>query len=182
MKGAALMERRTEAIKLKLAGATWDEVAEACGYSSRGAAHADIQREMERRREVEKEELDALRQVETDRLEALWATAWALLQRKNVTVSHGKVIYITDPETGEKMALQDDAPTLMAIDRLVRISERKAKLLGLDAPLQVEHGGNIRYEVVGISPELLGGERAKVDSTSSVVLELPSAEGDEELE
>ena len=37
-----------------------------------------------------------------------------------------------------------------AIDRLLRTGERRAKLLGLDAPAQAQAGVAVRYEVVGV--------------------------------
>lgn len=35
-----------------------------------------------------------------------------------------------------------------AVDRVLRIMERRAKLLGLDAPSQLEHGGNVILRVI----------------------------------
>jgi hypothetical protein len=55
-----------------------------------------------------------------------------------VTVSNGRVV------TLDGQPLQDDGPILQAVDRLnhiedrkLRIQERRAKYLGLDAPKQV---------------------------------------------
>jgi hypothetical protein len=49
----------------------------------------------------------------------------------------------------------DDGPVLSAIDRLVRISESRRKLLGLDQPAKMNVSGGLTYEVVGIDPEAL---------------------------
>jgi hypothetical protein len=54
---------------------------------------------------------------------------------------------------GETLA--DDGPVLQAIDRLIRISERRAKLRGLDAPVTGQAGATVRYELVGVDPEQL---------------------------
>lgn len=42
-----------------------------------------------------------------------------------------------------------------AVDRVLRIMERRAKLQGLDAPVKADVGGKLSYEIVGIDPEQL---------------------------
>jgi hypothetical protein len=49
--------------------------------------------------------------------------------------------------------MQDDGPVLSAIDRIVRISESRRKLLGLDQPAKTQVSGGVTYEVVGINPD-----------------------------
>jgi hypothetical protein len=49
--------------------------------------------------------------------------------------------------------LADDAPVLNAVDRLVKISESRRKLLGLDAPAKVQSEGTVRYSIDGVNPE-----------------------------
>ena len=56
--------------------------------------------------------------------------AWDVLQRNHVVVSQGRVVEL------DGVPIPDDAPVLAAIDRLLKIQERRAKLLGLDAPTQ----------------------------------------------
>jgi hypothetical protein len=46
--------------------------------------------------------------------------------------------------------VMDGERVLLAIDRLLRIGERRAKLLGLDAPVQAKAGVAVRYELVGV--------------------------------
>ena len=45
-------------------------------------------------------------------------------------VSQGRLIYLGD----DPQPLADDAPVLAAVDRLLKIQERRARLLGLDQP------------------------------------------------
>ena len=59
-----------------------------------------------------------------------------VLATKHYVVSAASGVVARNPETGA--LLQDDAPVIHAVAGLVRISERRAKLLGLDAPKQVE--------------------------------------------
>lgn len=73
------------------------------------------------------------RQVELDRLDDLAVKAYEVLGRNHVVAQQGKIV-----RDDEGTPLLDDAPTLAAIDRLVKISERRAKLLGLDAAVKVD--------------------------------------------
>lgn len=145
-----------KAMDMRVSGASYREIAEALGYASTAQVHREVTKELERRGEEEAEKVEELRMVELDRLEALWAVGWELLHTEHATVSHGKVIFVTDPITGEKNIVPDPAPRLAAIDRLVRIAERKAKLIGVDRPTVVEHTGSVRYELVGINLEDIG--------------------------
>ena len=38
-----------------------------------------------------------------------------------------------------------------AVDRVLRIMERRAKLLGLDAPVKADVGGKLSYEIIGVN-------------------------------
>jgi hypothetical protein len=58
-------------------------------------------------------------------------------------VSHGKVV--EDPAGGP---LEDSAPRLAAIDRLLRVEERIAKLMGLDAPTRSEIEARVEQKPV----------------------------------
>jgi hypothetical protein len=54
---------------------------------------------------------------------------WQVLQRTHVVVSQGRVV-----KDDNGVPIPDDAPVLAATDRLLKIQERRAKLLGLDMP------------------------------------------------
>jgi hypothetical protein len=131
---AKTAERRKVAIDMRMAGASWDQIAEKLDYSSRGAACQDVNRALEANIAEQATVVEVLRETELQRLDILWADAWAVLKREHVTVSHGKVVY--DDRTGEPML--DDGPVLQAVNTLLKIQERRAKYLGLDAPTKVE--------------------------------------------
>lgn len=58
-----------------------------------------------------------------------------VMQRRHVRVDHGRVIQVPDPADPEKLTpLLDDGPGMQAALGYLRVMERKAKLLGLDAP------------------------------------------------
>lgn len=130
---AATAKRRAEAVAMRMSGATYDQIAEALGYASKAAAYVDISRALEASVAEQRRTVELYREEELQSLDVLLAEAWAILKRDHVTVSHGRII--VDDE-GNK--LLDDGPTLQAIDRVLKIRERRAKLLGLDAPTKVE--------------------------------------------
>jgi DNA-binding CsgD family transcriptional regulator len=86
---------------------------------------------------------------ELERLDTLYARALEVMERHHVAVSNGRVVALD----GEP--LQDDGPVLAAITALVRISESRRKLLGLDSPTKTAISGGLTYEIVGITPEAL---------------------------
>ncbi len=83
----------------------------------------------------------------------------AVLNAEHITISHGHIIRRNiggewDPESetwigGEWVDVADHDPILRAIDRLLKIEEREAKLLGLDAAIKVETT-SYNYTVNGI--------------------------------
>lgn len=129
--------RRRQAIDMRMTGASYQEIADKLGYTTRGAACQDVSRALEQAVVEQTRSVEAYREEELQRLDVLLAEAWAVLQREHVTVSHGRII----KDDFDKPIL-DDGPTLSAIDRILKIQERRAKFLGLDAPQ--------RHEVVSI--------------------------------
>lgn len=136
-KRADTAQRRRQAIDMRMAGASFQTIADALGYNSRGAACQDITRALEAAVMEQGRSVEAYREEELQRLDLLLAEAWAVLKRAHVTVSHGRIVRDDLEEP-----ILDDGPTLAAIDRILKIQERRAKFLGLDAPQ--------RHEVVSI--------------------------------
>ncbi|MFJ1539307.1 hypothetical protein ACIODS_12260 [Micromonospora chalcea] len=134
---AATAKRRAEAVAMRMSGATYDTIAEALGYASKAAAYVDITRALEANVAEQHRTVELYREEELQSLDVLLAEAWAVLKRDHVTVSHGRIMY-DDTGEGEPKPLLDDGPVLSAIDRILKIRERRAKLLGLDAPTKVE--------------------------------------------
>lgn len=74
----------------------------------------------------------------------------------HVTVSQGRVVY---DDSGE--AVPDDSFILQCYDRIHRIEQRRldvatrrARLLGIEAPVQAQVSGQVRYEIVGLTPAI----------------------------
>lgn len=100
-------QREVKALELRLAGGTYDQIAEAMGISRTGAYKA-VARALDRLNQQSLEDAERLRRLELERLER---ATLAIAQR----VKEGH---------------------LRSIDRWIRLSESRRKLLGLDASTQ----------------------------------------------
>lgn len=128
-------ERDAEIARYKI-GRTYQQCADQFGVSKH-TAHDAV------RRAIDAAVVTAGRDViaaELIKLDALEETAWAVLRANHIVVSDGRIM--VDPRAkdgdGEKALLVDSKPVLMAIDRILRCQERRARLLGLDAPVRQE--------------------------------------------
>lgn len=150
-KRAQVAERRRQNIELRTAGQSWDAIAAQLGYSSRGAACQDFGRALKERLAEQADAVDHFREVELERLDALQRKAWAVLDGAHLMLHAGEPVRVEGAD-GRMVTLRDHTPALQAIDRLLKIAERRSKLLGLDAPTQVEHEGGVtvRYEIDGV--------------------------------
>lgn len=97
--------RAALALKLRAQKASYDDIASLCGFASRGAAYNAVQRELSR---VVSQNVDELRREELAMLD--------LLQAECSTIAFDR----------------NNKARLFAVDRLLLIMERRAKLMGLD--------------------------------------------------
>ncbi len=139
-------KRDAAAADLRADGRSFQQIADELGFADKGEAHHAVQRAL---RAIVQEPAERLRTLELARLDSMYEAAMGVLERQHVTVSHGKIVY------AGKEPLIDDGPVLQAIDRLLKIQERRARLLGLDAATKTQISGGVRYELVGIDPEQL---------------------------
>jgi hypothetical protein len=116
-------ERRVKALDLRQRGEPYRAIAAALGVSVR-TSWEDVQQSLTELAELEQAEAAALRALESARLDTLAVEAMRVLLATHPYVSGGKVL----------KGVTDDGPKLAAIDKLVRISESRRKLFGLDAP------------------------------------------------
>lgn len=132
-------EKDAEAARLQARGLSLRQIARELGYADQSGAHKAIARALAA---VPVQGVDELRRVQCDQLDYLTQKALAVLEGTYFAVSQsGKVVTRTvTSEDGEEReeALYDSAPLLHAIDRIIRIAERRAKLMGLDAPTRHE--------------------------------------------
>jgi hypothetical protein len=121
--------RRTKLLQLRRQGVRYDdERIEALGYSSPNAARRDLTRALEAHRKEEEAEVAVYRQQENERLDALLEAAWPQATKPQP---------VLDKE-GEIIAMAVD---MRAVDTVLRLMDRRAKLNGLDMPAKAELTG-----------------------------------------
>jgi hypothetical protein len=103
-------QHQEQALQLRLAGLNFVTIAEQLGYADRAAAYKAVTAALGRVVAEQRAETELLRQLEVARLDALHVAVWPA-------------------------ALAGDLP---AVDRALRITEQRARLLGLNAPVRVE--------------------------------------------
>ena len=142
-------DRASLALSMRTDYAPWAEIAEVCGYVNEQTAFLAVKALMAKRQVTLDEQVDHVRIRELERLERMAAEAQKVMATPHYLVSAGKVVK-HGPE-GDERELLDDGPTLAAIDRLVKISDARRKLLGLDAPEKVKNEVTLHYTVSGIA-------------------------------
>jgi hypothetical protein len=133
-------ERVAEALSMRARSMTYQQIGSALGVS-RQSAWELVNRAMA---ETITEPAEIARRIELDKLDALERRVHESLERRHFVISSGKIV----SHDGEP--LTDDRFLLTAVDRLLRISESRRELLGLDAPRPVAEAVEFRYEVVGV--------------------------------
>ncbi|WP_032761088.1 hypothetical protein [Streptomyces alboviridis] len=121
--------RRTALLKLRREGVRYDdERILALGYNSAATARSDLKRALEAHRDEERAEVSVYRQQENERLDALLEAAWpAATTPKAIRNKEGDVV-------GEEIDMR-------AVDTVLRLMDRRAKLNGLDMPVKTEVTG-----------------------------------------
>lgn len=118
-------ERRVRVYDLRIRGLSYAKIADQLGVSV-GTAYSDAKAVMDRITAEADEKAEQVRKAELHRLDIAQAAIWS------------------DVETGD----------LDAIDTLLKLQARRAKLLGLDAPE--------RHDVLSISSQATPAEAAKL--------------------
>lgn len=112
-KRALTLQRQQAALELRRAGQDYREIARKLGCG-KTAAHRLVTDAMQECRDQIAGDADELRTEELSRLDGMLAGLWQDARKGDVA----------------------------AVDRVLKISERRAKLLGLDAPVRLAHTGN----------------------------------------
>lgn len=121
------VERRAEAIRLRIAGRTYADIGAALGISGQ-SAYDHVKLGLEQTAKEMGESADVVREQELQRLDRALQLVMERIEKGDMS----------------------------ATDRLVKLQERRAKLLGLDRPTTFEHtGGDGRpLAVVVLPPEV----------------------------
>ena len=122
----AVLERDVKALELRKAGANYVQIAAQLGMKYPSTAMMALRRQMERLRPVAM--ATELRELEAIRLDAIWLRLWQRFQAN---------------------------PSDQVVRSMMQVMERRARLLGLDAPVQHEVSGPdgqpIQVEAVDIT-------------------------------
>jgi Homeodomain-like domain len=104
----AAHDRRLKALDLRREGHSYREIARQLGWSDHKAASRAVTRAL--KESVPRAVVDEVREIELDRLDVLW------------------LVMFEQARTGNRLA----------VDRCLRIMERRAAMLGLDAPVRIQ--------------------------------------------
>lgn len=137
---AALNRKR--AFDLRLQGKNYRQIAAALGVSVKTAfTYVDgLWSELEADTHQTAEKVRAMELLQLDELESVWMP---IALSDNLDVHK-----IIDSKQGEpiKISMEAYEAGLKAVDRVLKIKERRAKLLGLEAPQKVEHSGHLTLD------------------------------------
>lgn len=171
VEGERLKGRNSEIWHLHLSGWTQERIGAKFGIT-RGRVSQILKQIRASISEATRQDLIT---TEVERLDYILAKTVEVLERPHMVISQsGRIVheiteyaldedgnYLLDkhgnPVPKKLRKVQDDGPTLQAIDRVAAIGRERRKLLGLDAPTnaKVEHEGGVRYEIIGVDPEAL---------------------------
>lgn len=170
---AEVAARRARVLVFRIEQRPYAEIAAELGISE-STARTDYQRALERYAAEQRETAHVARDRELAKLDEMERACWKVLRTRHVTVQHGKIVgkftgFATHPDTGATFLngdgepiplyeeIEDDAPVLAAVDRLVRIAARRATLQGLDAPVKVEVSDATDQAIRDLAAELAAG-------------------------
>lgn len=122
-------DRRRNLARLRRQGVRFDdERILDLGYASASAARRDMNRALTRNREEEALEVATYRQQENERLDELLQAAWPrATEPQPIFDKEGMVV--------------GEAIDIRAVDTVLRLMDRRAKLNGLDMPVRTEISG-----------------------------------------
>lgn len=158
---ADVAARRVKLVKMRIDGHTWQQCSDALGYSAPAAAYADMQRALAASRKEFEVKQEEYRELEIQRLDDLEKSVRAVMTEYDTklgeidaeldaAVRDGDETRLAVLERREKRVTDQ---RLAATDRLLKIAERRAKLLGLDQAQKIEVSGQVLYAIEGVNTE-----------------------------
>jgi hypothetical protein len=165
-------KRDHQALDLRVKGRSLQSIADDLGYASRGAVTDAIRRAF---RDLPLPGTEDAKQLDLERIDRLIEQAWIVMEREHVAYSNGQVIRRRTGEVERDEAglerlddkgrtipvyeeVLDDGPLLASIDRIRSLLERRAKIIGYDAParsrVEVITSDAIEAEIASLEAEL----------------------------
>lgn len=136
------------ALRLRVQGANWSEIAAACDFPSPAAALAAVGEAMKEATGRAVETADQMRDTANLQYDALSREAWKLIESEDDLLD-------LDEETGLPTGpsrVAAAAMKLRAVDEARRLVDSKIKLNRLGMPDKEEKGPVARIEIVGVQP------------------------------
>ena len=124
-------QRDAESARLRSRGLSLRQVAEQLGYAGPSGAYKAVQRALAA---VPVEAAEEMRRMQLEQLNSLGRRAFEVLEREHSLIAPSGRIVVHNGQP-----LTDCRPVLKAIGSLLKVMEREAKLMGLDAPTRHPH-------------------------------------------
>lgn len=156
-KAMARKKKARDGWDMRAGGATWEEIADTCGYLHAKAAY-DAVTKYAAKHQMEANEL--YRHNEGARLETALSVVMGIIMGKEEIYGIEQIANMDGPDQEralEKLAerIKKDAELkLKAMDRLVNIGGRMGKVFGYDAPTKLETSGTTGSITVEFSPAM----------------------------
>lgn len=169
LRGLGTAEKDALACRLRARGISLREIASRLGYTHPSAAAKAIARALA---DIPAEDAASLRALECERLDELTRRLFAILDVKYPFLDGGREF--TD-QNGQP--IPDPGPILAVIDRLLRVSVRRSRLLGLDAPAPKRDADKPKHPALELTDrhlellrELLAGQIEPVNTPAMLAL------------
>lgn len=150
----AAAEQQRDVVALKRGGLSFAEIGQRLGIS-KSQAHRAFYAALDR---IVEPEVVAMRAEQLARIELEREEALDIMGAEHLVVSNGHVVSpITghddegDPVYGDPLI--DQSPPLAAIDRLIKLDDQEAKLVGMYPKTEHNVSGGLTYEFVGLTDE-----------------------------
>jgi len=154
---AARAERRARACELSVAGWSYEKIyrESGLGYGSRQTVFRDVKAALLQKSREQDASAEIKRARELALLDEALVVAHRIMNAEHLAHSNGRLIK-RELEDGTDVEVIDNGPNLAAADRLIKISESRRKLLGLDAPAKTEVTGDstVTYKIEASPDEL----------------------------
>lgn len=140
-------EKQAEALRLRKAGLTYEEIADRLGYANKSGAYKTV---MSALRKIVQEPADELRKLEIERLDVMLASLWPFILK--------------------------GSPRHVEIG--LKVMDRRAALLGLDAPKVVEDHRTVQIQFMAEKlAEESGLDKNEIIAEAQRIIAEAAAEG-----
>lgn len=130
-------QREAEAVRLRTANTSYEEIARQLGWANGTAARRAIQRALDRH---EEEGVEDLRRIENAKIDWAEAQLVEIIEGFAPLVDHGKImsmpVWDEERQQNTQVPLRDLKPVVAALREFRHLLGRRAALRGLDAPMR----------------------------------------------